>query len=138
MGHKHFAEPTSLRGVVDLHLQITQESPHPIAWMHCPVPRSAMNNLDNYFEPLSKLQLSHTELYLGLVHSGDLVGTWQRIEAAGKVVDKFGVSAECGLGRTLVRDYQSILSIMRTVSKPVELLTDQGTPDKRPREAGVV
>jgi hypothetical protein len=39
-------------------------------------------------------------LYLGLLQFNDEAGNRARIEAARRVIDDFGVAAECGFGRT--------------------------------------
>ncbi|KAH6868904.1 hypothetical protein B0T10DRAFT_419179 [Thelonectria olida] len=119
MEHKHFVEPTSLRSITDLHRQIAELNLRSIQWIHCPVPLSAMGNLEDFFAPLSTLgrHLDQTKLYLGLVHPHDLEGTKTRIAAAEKVIAEFGVATECGWGRiTRPGDLQSIMDICREVS----------------------
>lgn len=68
------------------------------AYIHCPVPLSAMDELRGFYGPLKafipSLGKDSTKLYLGLVHANDLEG--QRIEAASAVVDGFGIATECG------------------------------------------
>ena len=41
-----------------------------------------------------------TALYLGLLHHADAAGDTARIAVAKKFIDDFGLSAECGWGRT--------------------------------------
>ena len=54
-----------------------------------------------YFTPLKNLAGYHdTTLYLGLIHHDDRGGDRARMQAARAVVPAFGVSSECGWGRT--------------------------------------
>lgn len=46
---------------------------------------------------------------------GDDEGTKRRIEAACQVVKSFGIATECGFGRTLEEESDSILKIARDV-----------------------
>ena len=102
-----------------------ERSPHPINFFHCPVPKSALNKLDEYLAPLKdllpKLKEHGTELYLGVVHFDDVAATKQMIEAAGRVLGgfEFGVSTECGWGRTPPEQIQNIMKISTEVSEPV-------------------
>lgn len=122
MNHQHFTEPTSLGPIVDLHQHIMKRSQRSIEWIHCPVPLSAMDQLDSFYAPLSildpQLVQNKTKLYLGLVHPHDVEGTKARISAAGRVVQEFGVATECGWGRIPDRgDIDSIMDICRRVSR---------------------
>ncbi|KAH6869869.1 hypothetical protein B0T10DRAFT_532088 [Thelonectria olida] len=145
MEHKHFAEPASLGPITDLHQQIVQASPRPIQWIHCPVPLSAMGNLESFFKPLSTLShrliLDKTKLYLGLVHPHDLEGTRARIAAAERVVEEFGIATECGWGRILHReDTESIIDICRKVSGYSTMKSNEGggEPQNRDEQRTVV
>jgi hypothetical protein len=54
-----------------------------------------------YYAPLKTWKRAvGTKLYLGLLHHDDDAGDKKRIVAARTFVDDFGVSAECGWGRT--------------------------------------
>jgi hypothetical protein len=61
MDHKHWFEPPSLEVVVERGIRIYEETPHPINYFHCPVPKSATaqygpgDNLDAYLAPLKDL-----------------------------------------------------------------------------------
>ncbi len=111
-GHKHFMEP------VDTANRITSGVGRAINWIHMPVPHA--RNDDAYFTPLKNLKLgSDTELYLGLVHFTDgVAGTQQRIEAAQRVVQDFGVATECGFGRRSPETIAELLRIHAEVSDP--------------------
>jgi hypothetical protein len=123
MEHKHWMEPQSLQAVVDRGLELLSRTPHPISYFHCPVPLSAMPHLTAYLAPLRDLYPAlrdhGCELYLGLVHAGDLQGTKARIAEAQKVAPEFGVAAECGLGRTPVEHFEGFMSISAAVTRPI-------------------
>ena len=68
-------------------------------FLHLPVPKDRVD--DGYFAPLGDLALAtDTTLYLGLIHYADASGDRARIEAARKVMPRFGIATECGWGRT--------------------------------------
>jgi hypothetical protein len=118
-------EPQSLQAVTDRGLQLLSRTSHKISYFHCPVPLSAMPHLAEYFAPLKELcptlREQGCELYLGLVHPGDLEGTKARIAEAQKVAPEFGVATECGLGRTPVEDFEGIMEDMVGVTRPVDV-----------------
>jgi hypothetical protein len=70
----------------------------PMQFMHIPVPEHAT---EAFFAPLRswRRQLG-CGLYLGLLQYNDAAGNRVRIAAARRVIDDFGVAAECGFGRT--------------------------------------
>ncbi|KAL3467201.1 hypothetical protein BJX64DRAFT_274188 [Aspergillus heterothallicus] len=126
--HKHFIEPETLGVAVEFANNIRDRLKWPIGWMHFPVPKDRDDAA--YFEPLSRLELGlpveeKTRLYLGLVHANDEEGTKRRLQMASFFAKDFGVATECGLGRTPVAELDSILSISRDVSRPIELATKQ-------------
>lgn len=118
IGHAHFTEPEDTGLMVEVATAILEGVKRPVDWIHMPVPK----NRDDaaYFTPLEKLKglLGQTQLYLGVVHAGDEEGTQRRIRAASKVVKKFGVATECGMGRTPLAELASILQISAAVSSP--------------------
>ena len=125
MEHRHWEEPDSLEVITERGLAVFEQSPRSIDFFHLPVPRSAMEKLDSYYEPLSnllpKFKENGTELYLGVVQYDDLDGTQKRIQAAKeafKDVD-FGVGTECGWGRTPSEEIENIMKISTQVSEPV-------------------
>ena len=125
MEHRHWKEPESTATVTQRGLAIFEKSSHPINFFHLPVPQSAMERLDEYYEPLKqmlpKLKEKSTDLYLGLVIENDLEGTKKRIDAAKKVLGDvdFGVATECGFGRMDKKELPSVFSISMEVSEPV-------------------
>jgi hypothetical protein len=78
---------------------LVQGLPRRLDYLHLPVPRDRAD--DAYFAPLRDLGLPpETTLYLGLIHHDDAAGDQARIAAARKIVPRFGLSSECGWGRT--------------------------------------
>lgn len=116
--HKHFVEPEDLTLLVDLANDIVSRIGHSVSWIHVPVPKDRDDVA--YFEPLKKLSIpASTKVYLGLVHANDEEGTRKRIKTAQSVLPMFGVSTECGMGRTPKEELDSILRIFEAVSAPV-------------------
>ena len=118
-GHKHFAEPEDTSILVEIANAVAAGSSRSINWLHLPVPRDRSD--DGYFAPLANLNLHpETELYLGLVHlTGGVAGTQERIQAARRVMPKFGVATECGLGRRPPESIPELLAIHAEVADPI-------------------
>ncbi len=96
---EHLVMPTDTAIVVALANGIAAELDRRLDFVHLPVPRDRTD--DAYVAPLADLRLPDaTELYIGLIHHDDPVGDRARIDAAARVVDEFGISTECGWGRT--------------------------------------
>lgn len=89
MGHRHWKEPDNLKVVTERALGLLERSSHPIQYFHVPVPVSAMDKLEAFYEPLKEIlpqfKEHSTDLYLGVVQP-ELDGTNARIEAAQKVL----------------------------------------------------
>lgn len=113
IAHKHFKQPTDMGVMVNLFNELVRRVERKIDWLHMPVPKNRSDR--EYFEPLERLGLVETELFLGLVHGQDCEGTRERIRVANKVVTDFGISTECGCGRCDEEELLSILDIMRSV-----------------------
>ena len=113
-GHRHFIEPKDTQHLTWMANAIAQGMRRPFNFLHIPVPKS--RNDVEYFAPLDKLRLhDETELYLGLVHvTGGEEGTLGRIEAAKKVVKRFGVATECGWGR---RAFDTIPNLFEQIGR---------------------
>ena len=72
--------------------------PRPVEFIHIPVPKHAT---EAFFAPLRNWHRPEgNHLYLGLLQYNDEAGNRERIAAARRVIDDFGVAAECGFGRT--------------------------------------
>jgi methionine synthase II (cobalamin-independent) len=95
----HFIEPQDAAKMAEFANLIVANARPPIAWVHMPVPIARHD--DAFFAPLKNLRLPQgTELYLGLVHARDgIEGTKRRMAAARKIVNGFGIAAECGMAR---------------------------------------
>ncbi|KAK7751188.1 hypothetical protein SLS62_006872 [Diatrype stigma] len=121
LGHKHFIEPKDTSVLVGLaNALLARETLRSrTEWIHLPVPKDRTDS--DYFAPLTALKLnssgSKPQIYLGVVHANDEVGTQKRIEVAqASVPFLFGVATECGLGRTPPEEIDSILRISREVT----------------------
>ena len=118
-------EPKSLAAVVERSLRIYEKTSHTIDFFHCPIAKSALDNLDAYLEPLKELipkfKEHNTDLYLGVVHYDDKPATEKMIEAAKRALGDypFGVATECGMGRTPPEQISDILKLSAEVSEPV-------------------
>ncbi|KPI42853.1 uncharacterized protein AB675_1822 [Cyphellophora attinorum] len=116
--HTHFIEPKDLSIAVSLVNLIAQNVSRPINYIHMPVPKDI--DSQPYLAPLSTLdhllQQQRTKVYLGVVHAEDSEGTQARIETASELLGKmgvnFGLSTECGLGRTPGDQIPGILKLM--------------------------
>jgi hypothetical protein len=109
--HKHFIEPTDMHVMVDMANRLCSAATRPINWFHMPVPRDRVD--DAYFAPLQRLNTTDaTTLFLGLVHYTDgLAGTLERIAAAERYADSFGIATECGMGRRPPETIEKLLEI---------------------------
>ena len=115
--HRHFIEPEDSRLVVDLANDLVREvgTIHPVHYIHLPVPKNRTEA--SFFEPLRDLEIGTTKLFAGLAHPGDLEGTKKRIEAVQTAYKgDFGITTECGLGRTPPEEVEGILDIVRAVT----------------------
>jgi hypothetical protein len=105
---------------VDLFRAVTERATRSVQWIHLPVPKSADSHLDNYLSPLQDavptLEAWDTKLYLGLIHDDDQ--SQRRIDAAKVYVNRFGVSSECGFGRSSSDEMERIMANMASVSQP--------------------
>jgi hypothetical protein len=116
--HHHFKQPRDLRILVAIANALIAGVRRPIDWLHLPVPRDRDD--DVYFAPLHELRRPPaTELYLGLVHLTDgLEGARRRIASARRVVDTFGISTECGMGRRPAESIRDLLRLHAALAKP--------------------
>jgi hypothetical protein len=91
-----------------------------IDFLHMPVPKDRTDAA--YFRPLAGLRgFDDSVLYLGLIHHDDRDGDLARIRAAQAVTPAFGVSSECGWGRT---DPGRVPSLLESHRAAAELLSD--------------
>ena len=100
---RHFVEPQDAARMVELANTLAGAIRHKLAYVHMPVPIARTD--DAFFAPLRALALaSGTEIYLGLVHGDGAPGVRQRIAAAQKHLDDFGIATECGMARSRTPD----------------------------------
>jgi hypothetical protein len=96
---EHVVMPKDTAIMVEMTHGLLDRLRRPMNFLHLPVPKDRTDAA--YFAPLGGLSLpAETTLYLGLIHHADHHGDRARIDAAGKVVSRFGVATECGWGRT--------------------------------------
>ncbi|KAI4208962.1 MAG: hypothetical protein LQ351_008057 [Letrouitia transgressa] len=119
--HRQIVEPNDLSLLVDLANSIFSSTGkrHKLVWFHMLVPKDRKD--EAHFAPLRDLRLGENgQLYLGLVHANNEVGTSERILAAQSVHKRaLGVATECGIGRTPEEEVDDILEICNTVAEPV-------------------
>jgi hypothetical protein len=96
---EHLVMPRDTAILAEMAEGLVRGLPRRLDFLHLPVPRERSD--DAYFAPLRGLNLPpETTLYLGLIHHDDAAGDRARIAAAKKAVPRFGLSSECGWGRT--------------------------------------
>ena len=97
--HEHFIQPEDAGNLVDIATAISKRvgPQHPIQWIHMPVPKDRLDAA--YYEPVKRLDIGDTELFLGVVHAHDERRTRERLEMAQSVYPhSFGVATECEWG----------------------------------------
>jgi hypothetical protein len=96
---EHLVMPRDMAVMVGMANGLRQALRRRIDFLHMPVPRDRADA--GYFRPLAGLRsFEDSDLYLGLIHYDDRAGDLARIGAARAFAERFGVSAECGWGRT--------------------------------------
>ena len=96
---EHLVMPRDMAVMVEMAGGLRRALRRRIDFLHMPVPRDRTDA--DYVRPLAQLEgFDNTALYLGLIHHGDREGDLRRITAARAIVERFGVAAECGWGRT--------------------------------------
>ena len=117
LGHKHGTEPKDLSVCVFLANQADRHAGRRVDWVHMPVPRDRKD--DDYFSPLSDLNIG-ARLFLGLVHhTGGVPATLERMKKARKYVDDFGVATECGFGRRPKEQIPALLDIHKAAVEAI-------------------
>lgn len=96
---EHLVQPTDAAILVEMMEGIAAATRRTIDFFHIPVPKERTDAA--FYAPLRQWKRpSGTALYLGLLHHDDETGDRQRVAVARRFVDDFGLSAECGWGRT--------------------------------------
>ena len=115
---EHLVMPKDTAILVEIAQGILGRLHRPMDFLHLPVPQDRSD--DAYFAPLAGLgPLPGTTLYLGLIHHDDAAGDAARIDAARKVVPRFGIATECGWGRTDPARVPGLLAAHRHVMTDV-------------------
>ena len=115
---EHLVMPRDTAIMVDIANGLRRElSPaRRIDFLHVPVPKDRTDAA--YFRPLAGLEgFDDSTLYLGLIHHDDRDGDLARIRAAQAVTPAFGVSSECGWGRTDPGRVPSLLESHRAAAE---------------------
>lgn len=113
---KHTVEPTDLKHAVAMANELKKVSKR-MDWVHMPVPLGRKD--EEFVSALKDLQVGNSEVYLGVVHAGDLEGTKERCQVAGKALGRtFGVATECGWGRKTGEWISGAAEVMREVARP--------------------
>jgi hypothetical protein len=96
---EHLVQPRDAAILAEMMNGIAAATGRRIDFFHIPVPKGRTD--EAYHAPLRNWRRpAGTRLYLGLLHHGDEAGDKARIAVARRFVDDFGLSAECGWGRT--------------------------------------
>jgi hypothetical protein len=96
---EHLVQPKDAGVLVEMLEGIAATTKRPIDFFHIPVPKERTD--EAFYAPLKTWkQPADTELYLGLLHHNDETGDRKRVAVARKFISDFGLSAECGWGRT--------------------------------------
>jgi hypothetical protein len=96
---EHLVQPKDAAVLVEMMNGIVAATQRPIDFIHIPVPKERID--DAYYAPLKDFKRPNgTKLYLGLLHHDDDAGDKTRVAVARRHVSDFGLSAECGWGRT--------------------------------------
>jgi hypothetical protein len=96
---EHLVQPKDAAILVEMLEGIARATKRRIDFFHIPVPKDRTDQA--YYAPLTAWKRPPgTKLYLGLLHHDDDAGDKKRIAAARTCIKDFGLSAECGWGRT--------------------------------------
>jgi hypothetical protein len=96
---EHLVMPKDAAVLVEMMDGIAAATSRRVDFFHIPVPKERTDAA--YYAPLEGWRNPDgSKLYLGLLHHDDTSGDRARVAAARKYVSNFGLSAECGWGRT--------------------------------------
>lgn len=96
---EHLVQPKDAALLVEMLEGIAGATKRRIDFFHIPVPKDRTDAA--FYAPLKAWKRpAGTKLYLGLLHHDDDAGDKKRIATARTFIDDFGLSAECGWGRT--------------------------------------
>jgi methionine synthase II (cobalamin-independent) len=116
---EHLVMPHDMGVMVGMANGVRQALGRRIDFLHMPVPKDRLDA--GYFKPLTNLSgFSDSLVYLGLIHHDDRAGDLARIAAARAYLPAFGVSSECGWGRTDPQRVSGLLESHRLALKTFE------------------
>jgi hypothetical protein len=95
---EHLVQPKDAGILVEMMQGIAAATKRRIDFFHIPVPKNRTD--EAFYAPLKNWRGHGTKLYLGLLHHNDDAGDKARVAVAKRFVPDFGLSAECGWGRT--------------------------------------
>lgn len=96
---EHLVQPKDAAILVEMMEGMVAATSRRVDFLHIPVPKDRTD--DTYYAPLQSWKRpADLTLYLGLLHHDDDAGDRARMAVARRFVDDFGLSAECGWGRT--------------------------------------
>ena len=96
---EHLVQPKDSGLLVEMLEGIAGATKRRVDFFHIPVPKNRTDQA--FYAPLKAWKRpANAKLYLGLLHHDDDAGDKARIATAHQYVDDFGLSAECGWGRT--------------------------------------
>ena len=96
---EHLVMPNDMGILVEIANGFAENLARHLDFIHMPVPQDRTDAA--YFRALEDLDLpGDPEVMLGLIHYDDEGGDCDRIDAALRFLDSFGVATECGWGRT--------------------------------------
>ena len=115
---EHLVMPRDTAIMVEMANSVRAALKRRIDFLHLPVPQDRADA--DYVRPLAGLAgFDDTELYLGLIHHNDRAGDLARIDAARKIIGRFGVASECGWGRTDPQRLSGLLESHRAALEPM-------------------
>ena len=113
---EHLVQPKDAAILVEMMEGVAAATKRRIDYFHLPVPKDRTD--EAYYAPLRRWkQPAGTALYLGLLHHNDQAGDGKRVAVARKFIDDFGLSAECGWGRTEPGRLPGLLKGHRTAAE---------------------
>lgn len=113
---EHLVQPRDAAILVEMMNGIVAATERHIDFLHIPVPKDRAD--DGYYTPLKDFRRpAGTRLYLGLLHHDDDAGDRKRVDVAKRHVTEFGLSAECGWGRTEPRRLPGLLKAHRIAAE---------------------
>jgi hypothetical protein len=105
---EHMVLPKDSGLMVEMTNAIIAGVGRPVQFVHMPVIKNRTD--DAYFAPMQNLKLGpETELYLGLIHSGDGDGDQARLSAARRHTRVDGIGTECGMARGDADQFPTLL-----------------------------